>query len=217
MKLDLGQWIVIGICALLIISYIRGYIYNRQRARQISTWLQEGLKLWGDVKSGEKLPGMATGGQLEIKQAAAPFRRIEVVYLLAPRENPLFWIFYRLQGKRDELLLWVTFQSKPQQTIEAARPGDRQYENRLKAEDKPALATLAGPRELSIACEDPEGELIGKVQAFLQLYQATILRLSLRTNKPHLFLRIDIKISQRSATDFFQAVSALAPTPRTRS
>ena len=98
MELDMGQWVVIGICAFLIIGYIRGFYYNRQRAGQILAWLHEGLKTLGMVSAGEKLPGMATGGRLEVKQAAPPFRRAEAVYLLSPRENPLFWLFHRLQG-----------------------------------------------------------------------------------------------------------------------
>ena len=35
MELNLGQWVVIGVCAILILGYIRGYYYNRQRAGQI--------------------------------------------------------------------------------------------------------------------------------------------------------------------------------------
>ena len=38
MELNLGQWVVIGICAFLILGYIRGFYYNRQRAGQIFAW-----------------------------------------------------------------------------------------------------------------------------------------------------------------------------------
>jgi len=211
MQLNFGQWVVIGFCAILIIGYIRGYYYNRQRAGKILAWLQEGLRTWGQVTSGEKLPGMATGGRLEIKQAVAPFRRVEAVFLLAPRENLLFWIFHRLQGKRDELLLWITLQSKPEQAVEVARHGDRQFENRLKAKDKPPLSILEGLHELKIASEEKQGAMLaGKVQAFLQKYHSIILRLALRSDKPHLFLRVDLRVIRSgSAVDFFAALSDL--------
>lgn len=211
MELDLGQWVVIVICALLIVGYIRGYTYNRQQAGKISAWLLEGLKDWGEVTIGEKLPGMATGGRLEILQAVHPLRRMETVYLLAPRENPLFWIFHRLQGKRDELMIWITYQSKPQQAVEIARQGDRQLEKRLQATDKPSLTLWEAPTGLVMAVEEKKGvALSDQTQSFVQRYASAVLRLALRANKPHLFLRVDLqKILSTPAVDFFKALSEL--------
>jgi hypothetical protein len=212
MKLNLGQWVVIGICAILILGYVRGYYYNRQRAGQILAWLQEGLKTFGVVSAGEKLPGMATGGRLEVKRAAPPIRRVEAVYLLAPRENLLFWLFHLIQGRRDELIVWVTYLSKPEQEVEVARRGDRQFENRLKAADKKPLSVAVGPRGLSIASEGKkDGALAGKVQSFLERYGSTVYRLTLRDNKPHLFLRVNLRVMQSApAAEFFSTLRDLA-------
>ena len=212
MELNLGQWVVIGICAFLILGYIRGFYYNRQRAGQIFAWLKEGLETLGPVSAGEKLPGMASGGRLEVKRAAAPIKRVEAVYLLAPRENLLFWLFHILQGKRDELILWVTYQFKPEQEIEIARPGDRQFESRLKASDKKPLAVSDGPRGLQIASEQKKsGALTDKVQSLLEQYGSVVYRLALRDNKPHLFLRVNLRVMQLvSAPEFFSALRDLA-------
>lgn len=211
MNLDVGQWAVIGVCGLLIIVYIRGYFYNRSLAARASAWLVEGLQDWGRISVGEKLPRAVTGGRLEVLQARPPFRKLEVVYLLAPRENPLFWIFYYLQGKRDELIVWVTFTSKPEQLVEVARPGDRQYAARLNATDKPALEQVEAPSGFQMAVEDKQdASLAQRVTAFLQEYQPVVQRVSLRSNKPHMFLRTDLqKACRRSAPDFFSALSAL--------
>jgi len=218
MELNLGQWIAIGICAILIIGYVRGYITNRQRAKQISLWLLEGLKPWGQVTGGRKLPRMVTGGRLEVQQAQAPLRQVEAVFLLAPRENLLFWILYRLQGKRDELLVWITFQSKPEQAVEVARKGDKLFENRLKAADKPSLSIMSAPPPLQIASEEKEGAILaGKVQSFVQRFPSLILRLALRANKPHLFVRTDLRIVQSiPADEFFTALSELRKDSVTR-
>jgi hypothetical protein len=212
MQLNVGQWVVIGICAFLILGYIRGFYYNRQRAGQILAWLQEGLKTFGPVSAGEKLPGMATGGRLEVKRAAAPVRRVEAVYLLAPRENLLFWLFHLLQGKRDELIVWVTYQTRPDQEVEVARRGDRQFERRLKATDKKPLNVTDGPRGLSIASEGKkDSTLAGKVQSFLERYGSAVYRLALRDNKPHLFLRVNLRVIQSApAVEFFSALRDLA-------
>lgn len=212
MELNPGQWVVIGISAFLILGYIRGYYYNRQRAGQVLTWLSEGLATLGAVSTGEKLPGMATGGRLEVKHAAAPLKRVEAVYLLAPRENLLFWLFHILQGKRDELILWVTYQFKPGQNIEVARRGDRLFESRLKAEDKKPLVLTDAPQGLLVASEqETGGALPGGAQAFLEQYSPVINRLSLRDNKPHLFLRIDLRAMKfASAPAFFSTLGGFA-------
>ncbi len=187
-------------------------IITVQHAGEILAWLHEGLKTLGQVSAGEKLPGMASGGRLEVKQAEPPFRRAEAVYLLAPRENLLFWLFHRLQGKGDELVLWITFQSKPEQELEVARRGDRQLQSRLKDTDKQPLTVSDGPNELQIAGEGKKaGALDQKVRLFLERYGATVLYLALRGNKPHLFLRADLRIIRSGpAAECLSALSELA-------
>jgi hypothetical protein len=212
MELNLGQWVVIGICAALILGYIRGFYYNRRRARQILEWLHEGLKTLGPVSVGEKLPGMATGGRLEVKRATPPLRQVEAVYLLSPRENPLFWLFHRLQGRQDELILWITYQSKPGQEIEVARRGDRQLASRLKDTERKELTVSEGPHRLRVAIEETgDRVLVGKVQPFLERYGSLIIRLAVRGNKPHVFLRTDLRIMQSgSAAEFLSALGEFA-------
>ncbi len=211
MELNAGQWAVIGICALLILGYVGGYYTNRQRAQQILAWLYEGLKGLGPVSRGEKLPGMATGGRLEVRQAAPPFRRVEAVYLLTPRENLLFWLFHRLQGRGDELILWLTFQSKPKQEMEVARRGDRQMQSRLRDTDKKPLTVSEGPRGLRIVADGEGDGTRLKMQSFLERYGTPLIRLSLRGNKPHCFLRVNLTIMQSGpAAEFLAALSKLA-------
>jgi hypothetical protein len=211
MNLNTGQWVVIVVCAVLILGYILGYYYNRERARQIFTWLRKGLSTLGKVSIGEKIPGMVTGGRLEVNQPAAPFKRVEAVYTLAPRENLIFWVFHLLQGKRDELIVWATYQSRPEQCVDVARRGDRQFEKRLKDKEKPALSISDGNRGLQIAVEEKPGALLAsKVQSFLQHYPSSVIRLTLRPEKPNLYLRTSLRIIQHaSAAEFFSAVKEL--------
>ncbi|MGQ9832906.1 MAG: hypothetical protein ACUVRJ_03760 [Candidatus Villigracilaceae bacterium] len=211
MELNLGQWIVIGISAFMILGYIRGYYDNRRRAEQVLTWLHKGLEVLGPVAAGEKLPGMTTGGRLEVKHAVAPLRRAEAVYLLAPRENLFFWLFHRLQGKGDELILWLTFQSRPTYEVEVARRGDRQFEKRLKEPNRKSLVMTEGPRDLLVAISEQNGNFSEKVKSVMQRYGAAILRLSVRGNKPHLFLRANLQALQSDlAEELLTALSELA-------
>ena len=197
MNLNTGQWAVIIIAGVLILGYILGYYYNRQQAEKIFSWLKQGLSTLGEVTMGEKLPGMATGGRLEVNRAAAPLKSVETVYLLAPRENLIFWIFNLLQGRSDELIVWLNYQSKPEQTVEVAHKGNRQFEKRLKDPKKPALAMLESARGLQVAAEDKPGSaVLSKVQAFLQRYPSQVIRLVVRPERPHLYLRLNLRVMQ---------------------
>lgn len=121
MDLTLSEWLVIGLCVILVVGYIFGFYYNRQQAGRIQTWLRKSLEKWGAVSLGDKLPGMSTGGRLVVKNASAPYQRIEAIYLLAPRENLLFWLFHRLQGRGDELVLRINLPKAPPAGMEARR------------------------------------------------------------------------------------------------
>lgn len=213
MQLDTGQWIVIIISSLLIIAYIRGYFYNRQHGEQVARWLLEGLKEWGEVRPGEKMPGMVTGGRLIVEQGRAPLRKIEALYLLAPRENPLFWLFHRLQGRGDELYVWITYFSTPGLEVELACKGDRQFASRLKAADKPALTLVDAPPGLQIACQVVDAGAQGlpsQVAGFVQRHRHALVRLALRPSKPHLFLRLDLRrVLPQRAGEFFEELSQL--------
>jgi hypothetical protein len=211
MQLNLGQWVVIGVCGALILGYILGYYFNRQHAEQIYRWLKQGLSTLGEVTLGDKLPGMATGGRLEVNQPAAPLKRVESVYLLAPRENLLFLIFHLLQGRGDELIIWVNYQSRPEQSIEVARRGDRQFTKRLNDKDKPALSMQDGIRNLLVAVEEKPGALLaGKARDFISKYPSSIIRLALRPEKPNLYLRLNLRLMRRtSAADIFTALKDL--------
>jgi hypothetical protein len=210
--LNTGQWVVMIIAGILILSFILGYYYNRQQAESIFRWLKQGLSTLGEVSLGEKLPGMATGGRLEVNQPAAPLKRVEAVYLLAPRENPLFMLFHLLQRRSDELIVWINYQSKPEQSIEVARPGDRQFDKRLQEKEKPALSIIESFAGLQLAVETVPGSTqLKKVQAFLSKYPSSVIRLALHPDKPHLFLRLTLhRLRNSSSAELFTALVELA-------
>ncbi len=211
MVLNTGQWVVIIVAAVLILGYILGYYSNRRIAQRTLSWLHQGLSSLGDVSVGEKLPGMATGGRLEVTHAAAPLKSVEAIYLLAPRENLIFWIFNLLQGRSDEFIIWVSYQAKPDQSIEVARKGDRQFVKRLQATDKPKLILRDAIGNLQIGVEEiPLATLPDKVIGFVQRYKQSILRLALRPDKPHLFLRLNSHLMQTgSCAELFAALAIL--------
>jgi hypothetical protein len=212
MQLNIGQWAVIIVCGVLILGYILGYYSNRQRAEQIYRWLKQGLSTLGEVTLGDKLPGMATGGRLEVNQPAAPLKRVEALYLLAPRENLIFLLFNLFKGRGDELVVWVNYQSKPEQSIEVARRGDRQFQKRLNDTQKPALSMQEGIRNLQIAIQEKPGDLLsGRAKAFINKYPSSLIRLAIRPEKPNLYLRLNLRLMRRTpAAEIFTALRDMA-------
>jgi hypothetical protein len=185
MQLTLAQWLVIGICAVLILGYIAGYYYNRQRAGRILAWLRSGLEKWGAVSAGGRLPGMITGGQLIVQKASEPFQRIEAVYLLAPRENLLFWLFHRLQGRGDELVLKIFLPKVPKTSMEAKRNWRSKF-----------IYHGQGVEE--------------KWAGFLARYGRSVFHLVLRREAPHLFVRVYLPaLMADSAGAFIASLSDL--------
>jgi hypothetical protein len=212
MQLNTGQWAVIIVCAVLIFGYIFGYYSNRTRAEKIYRWLKQGLSTLGEVTLGDKLPGMATGGRLEVNRPDLPLKRVEAVYLLAPRENLIFLIFHLLQRRGDELIVWVNYQVRPEQSIEVARQGDRQFAKRLTDKDKPVLSMQENIRKLQVAVEEKtDASLAAKAREFVSKYPSSIIRLALRPEKPHLYLRINLRLmNSSSSAELFSALKELA-------
>ncbi len=211
MELNLGQWVVIGVCAILILGYIRGYYYNRRHAGQVLAWLHEGLETLGPVSAGDKLPGMASGGRLEVKRAVAPLKSVEAVYLLAPRENLLFWLFHLLRGRQDELILKIVLRATPvkESLIEAGLRRDRDFQRVIGKEKSPIMdAAIHGLEIVHWSKKSQAGE---RTRLFLEQYGQSVTRLSIRRQVPHLFLRARLKpLLNNSAEDFFSALRDLS-------
>jgi hypothetical protein len=120
-------------------------------------------------------------------------------------------IFHILQGRGDELIVWVNYQSKPEQSIEVARRGDRQFAKRLVDKDKPALSMQDGIRNLQVAVEVKPGALLaGKAREFASKYPSSLIRLALRPEKPHLYLRINLRlVHSNPSADLFAMLKEL--------
>ncbi|MBN1535694.1 MAG: hypothetical protein JW908_03095 [Anaerolineales bacterium] len=210
MQLDIGQWIVIVICAVLIAGYAYGYYANRQLAERVVAWLHPGLRRWGKVTAGERLGGMATGGRLLVKNASAPIQDIEAVFLLSPRENMLFWLFDRLRGRQDELILKINLRDAPKKNLwlEAGRRNDRDFRETVEKEKYTLIDPLANG--LQIAVVDQDTPMKEPVKKFLERYAHQLMRLSLRKQKPHWVIRARLKpMLQHSMEDLLTDLSAI--------
>lgn len=190
MQLDLGQWIVIGLCALLLAGYAYGYYTNRQLGERVVGWLHPALKQRGRVTAGERLGGMATGGRLHVKDASVPFQNIEAVFLLLPRENLVFWLFDRLRGRQDELILKINLRSAPKKNrwVEVSHHRDRDFQQAIDQANLSLSESLV--TGLNIALADKDTPLPETLHQLLNAFGREIIQLSIRKQAPHVNLRI---------------------------
>ncbi len=141
--MNLGQGIAIGLSVLLGFNYFIGTIINRKKGTSLFRWLRDGAQaVLGKVTHASWVGSSSAGGRLAIGQANAPFRRVEMLYLLATREIlPLLWL-QRLRGRRDELVLKAVLRSGP-------RPNGRSCCRKIAAPATNFRRTVSSPARKS--------------------------------------------------------------------
>ena len=184
----------VGLIAGLVMAWFAiGIIYNLRHGEAVLRWMQGGLPKIGERTS---LRWLGTSvAELVIEHARAPFRRVETLIVLAPRDVPWMWLWARLRGRRDILVFRCQLASPPKVALELADPASwtgRMALNDLAREGwelspyaRVDPAQVPGPaRPLPLATSGqqlalmaPFG-LLGRAQEALPPYAAALERLS---------------------------------------
>jgi hypothetical protein len=90
---------------------------NVRKGNDALHWLQDGLKLLGE-KTNLRWLGSSVA-ELKIQSAKEPFRQVEVVIVLEPRDVPFLWCYYRARGRRDLLIVRGQLRHTPSFEFEA--------------------------------------------------------------------------------------------------
>ena len=116
--MDIGQWIVIGLCALLLVWFVCGAAINYRRAGAVLEWLRAGMDELGELGGTGWLTALHSAAKLTVREARPPFRAVELFFVLEARENMLVWAFRHLLGRRDELFVRAELRSAPGEELE---------------------------------------------------------------------------------------------------
>ncbi len=187
--MNLGQEIAILLSVLLGMNYFVGMILNRRKSIALFHWLREGTQtVLGQISDSRWIGSASSGARLAVAQAKAPFRRVEMVYLMATRELlPLFWL-QRLRGRRDEFILKAILREPPTVEWELVHPGDRRAQRLLTEEGFRAGPTLG---EWVLYHRGDLGPARrAQIQRLVQGLGGTLRGLSLRRKQPHLVARL---------------------------
>ena len=186
-NLNLGQWIVIGLSAFLAIWYFTVLSQNRRRGLAAYRWLYRSLEEIGKVSHAEWIGSSNIGARLVVKKAAKPFRRVEASYRLEPREFLPYWLFSRLRGKQDDVVIQVTLYMDPKASFEIDKREIRELLNTPPNGEQV-------PQSLEVANADP-AEIHARTVAntFLTAYGSTVNKMVLRREAPHILIHARLK------------------------
>jgi hypothetical protein len=189
-----------------------GVIWNIRQGNAVLRWMQDGLPRLGERTTLRWLGSSAV--QLEIATSKPPFRRVELVLVLEPRDVPWFWLLARLQGRRDLLIVRAQLVTAPALEFDLLAPGswsERQTTGRGQA-GQWTPESLAGVNFCAPTATRPLARQLAPAawEAALKL-QPTVWRLSSRRDYPQLEVHVSLPDPrQANAAQFFGAVRALA-------
>lgn len=189
-----------------------GVIWNIRRGNALLKWMQAGLPRLGPRTTLRWLGSSAV--QLGIEKAKPPFRRVEIVLALEPRDVPWFWLMARAQGRRDVLVVRAQLVSPPALEFDLVAPGswsDRTSSRRAQSQpwqsepmNDVSFRAPAATRGLSRTIAP------AILQAAYQVH-SPVWRVSSRREYPQLELHIPFPDPRRdSAPQFFSALGTLA-------
>lgn len=201
--MDTGQWIAIGLSAVLGAWYVVGALINRRRGVATYQWLQKGLEQIGKISEAKWIGSSGSGARLLVTRAARPFRRIEIIFLLESREIMPIWLFNRLRDKQDEMILKAVLRKPPAWELEAAPEGDRKLKGYLSnpGEGRTPFEQVSAPEGFSVlARRRSTTDDLEALSRFLAKYPKAVVQFSLRKQPPHLILRLKVPPVRQSVT-----------------
>jgi hypothetical protein len=209
--MNVGQWIVILLSALMGGWYLIGAIINRKRGMATFSWMRAGLEKLGKLSEARWIGSSGSGARLVVGQAASPFQRVEVVFLLESREILPLWIFNHVRGKRDEMIIKANLRSAPSQELEAALSGARDFRSIIASQQKKPFELLPAPQGFALARRGPQDDQgLARLNDFLGHYTGAVWRISLQRKAPHLILRANLpSLQEKPAEVFFEEVRQL--------
>ncbi len=172
-----------AILIVLVLCYMLGSWLNRRRGEHIGRWLQAGLAKLGGRPAWKILRSISSAAQVNIGDAAPPFRQVQVTYALLTRELPPLWAVEWGRGRRDTLAVRADLRAEPAGEIEVVpKEGHLRRQIDRLAAGRP-WEWRAGPATLGIATRGPvAAATLDGIDRFIAAYGPQVQRISLQ---PH--------------------------------
>ncbi|MHB9146611.1 MAG: hypothetical protein ACYC5Y_14930 [Symbiobacteriia bacterium] len=147
-------YVVVGVSAAFFLSWLLGSMLNRRRAAKLVQTVREALPALGQ---GANIRWFGAGAfQIDLGQPAPELTRVQVVGLLEARDLAFVWLYWRLRGRRDRLVVQADFRRPPKaKSPEAA----------AAASTAAAAASVPGITSFTLQPSSPHLYLVQQVPA----------------------------------------------------
>ncbi len=181
----------------LVAWYFVGAQINRRRMSRLLRWLKEGIRGLGGEATVRWLG--TSGFQVNVKGPKRPFKKVEMTFLLEPREMLLLWLFNLLRGRRGLLVIKSDLRSIPRTEVEILQKRNKIARKILKVlnEKTWARAEMEGTNLIVAKKGKDVAGLIERSPSLFKELTPYILRLSLRRRSPHLLVNFSLSGLER--------------------
>lgn len=181
---------LILLAAFLIVWYIGGNEVMRRRARHLALWAKRGLDPFGGKQA--VLWTTMQSFRLEVEGTRDPFRSLHLTGLVESWDTPPIWLWNRMRGRRDMILLTAQLPSQPVSGFELYRPGSLlgADSRRMAIDERWAEEPL---EEFRLAASTPKArEQAVALLGLMGSERGHLVRLGVRRREPHLTLALNV-------------------------
>ena len=206
------QYILVIGLIIIMGWFAYGVLFNLRRGDTLLKWMQPGLAKIG-ARTTFRWLGTSVA-ELGIQQAKNPFRRLDTLLVMAPRDVIWMAALAALQGRRDTLIFRGVLSTPPFVDLELADPktwtgrtalGQAAQKNWDK-QDYQGLQLMAPRGYLGMAVST-----LDRLQAPLAKLSPRYARLSLRRSAPNLELHLPFPSPRTlDAVEYFEALREFA-------
>jgi len=181
---DFATRLVTAISVLLIGGYFIGLSMNRRVGRGLARWVRDGLRVAGGEGTIRWLG--SSGFVIDVRGLAPPLTRLTVTALLEPREVPPLWLYWRLRGRRDLLVVRCWFVRRPRRSLEIAAPASFIGRTALAAVPAEQGWTVRQLDDFVVAAPADGAPLGDELWKVFRAHTAGLWQISVRNQDPHL-------------------------------
>jgi hypothetical protein len=185
-----------------------GTLLNRRRAAALSRWAYRQAEPYG-AKLQVRWTTLAAF-ELTAAEAKAPFRRLSLTGLLESREMPFVWLWNRLRGRRDLLVVRAEPRKRPLVGVELFGSRSVLAGDARRAAEQAGWSPTVGPDGLWRA-GNASAEQTERLLRALDAYAPYVERLAVRVEPPQIVVALSIgRVDLASAPPLGRCVARLA-------
>ncbi|MEM1659173.1 MAG: hypothetical protein QXK94_09085 [Candidatus Jordarchaeales archaeon] len=174
----IGAVLLFAFMAAFIVTYSLGLKKNKQLLEKYYTLVNEWVKT--RFKVVDRRVYKFNGFRLKCVSTDIPLERLDVSLYLANRENPLYYIVSKAKPRYDVFVCEAYFKARPRFSMEIFNP--------KKVVLDCSMETVAKIGELEVRAPGADAvlNLLEDIKEHVESLKDIIIRVSLRSGKPHL-------------------------------